>query len=309
LIDMIHDGSRETRERHGKIMDLAKKYLLAGLLWGILIGYGAVAIATGLGVAALYFLVYGDGPWGESTGALLYGLAIAGFFGAIVICGGVGYLFGRRMEAVMDAGEQALEHRRALILIGAAVAAAFAGGYQLYAQNAAMTVRQDYLEQLLESRQGVADVRARHRRDGEGIDIAVTTRGARAGTHSLELQVQDAQGRLLEHQRHDLELPDREAYRVYTVAYADLLPRVVPRENRDQDALDHREVLSVIARLVPVLEPRELRTLPRHAAANYLAPDSPFYSEGGVEHPVEFRFEGGRYWVAVEGELQPVRQR
>ncbi|OOG25658.1 hypothetical protein B1C78_06005 [Thioalkalivibrio denitrificans] len=288
-------------------MDLVRKYLLVGLLWGIILGYGAVAIATGLGVTVLFLIVYGEGPWGEGTGTLLYGLAIAGFTAAVLICSTVGYLFGRRMQSLsLEASELAIEHRRAHILIATAIVAAFLGAYQLYAQHTALTVRQGYLEQMLDARQTVADVRATHRRDGRGIDIALITRGERAGMHALELLVRDSEDRLLERQRHELELPDREAYRVLTVDYADLIRAVVEREYRGQEPVVHRGTLSVIARLAPLLEPQELRTLPRHAATHYLAPDSPFYSERRFDYPIEFRFEEGRHWVVVEGERHPV---
>lgn len=288
-------------------MDLKRKYLLAGALWGLIIGYGAVAIATGLGVAFLFMLVYGEGRWGESTDLVLYGLGLAGLVASMAICTGVGYLQGRKASTVTDAAEHDAEHRRANILLGAAILAMLMGAYQLRMQNVAMVNRQTHLEQLLESRHVVSDVHVSHRSDDKGFDVAVSARGARAGAYSLEVLVRDRHGRMLHSQRQQIDAPGHEVYRQIPIDYADLLRRIVARDHAGQERGEHRDLFALVVRLVPTLDRRELRTLPRHAAANYLAPDSPFYSERGVDFPLEFQFEGGAYRVVVRDELRPVR--
>jgi hypothetical protein len=288
-------------------MDLKRKYLLAGVLWGLVVGYGAVAIATGVGVAFLFMLVYGEGHWGESTDLVLYGLGLAGLVASMAICTGVGYLQGRKASAVTDAAERNAEHRRANILLGTALLAVLMGAYQLRAQNLAMVNRQAHLEQLLESRHVVSDVHASHRSDDKGFDVAVSASGARAGAYSLEVLVRDRHGRMLHSQRHQIDAPGHEIYRQIPVEYADLLRRIVERDHAGQERGEHRDLLTLVVRLVPTLDRRELRTLPRHAAANHLAPDSPFYSERGADFPLEFKFESGVYWVVVRDELHRVR--
>ncbi len=282
-------------------MDLKRKYLLVGALWGLIVGYGAIAIATGLGVAFLFLAVYGEGPWGENTDVVLYGLALLGLVASMVTCTGIGYLHGRRVAVLTEASERGLEHRRANILIGTAILATLLGAYQLRAQNVSMVNRQAHLEQLLESRHVVSDLGAIHRSDDRGFDLALTVRGERAGAYSLELLVRDGRGRMLHGQRHAIEVPDHDIYRVFPVDYADMLRRIVERDHPGRDRVYHRDVLIIRARLVPTLDRRELRALPRHAAANYLAPDSPFYSERHVDYPLEFHFEDGVYRVVVRG--------
>ncbi len=286
-------------------MELKRKYVLVGAFWGVIVGYGAIAIVTGLGVAFLFTLVYGEGTWGESTGALLYGLGVTGFLGSVVLCTGVGYFFGLRAQR-MPGPEQAAEHRRANILLGTGVLAVLMGAYQLNAQNTATINRQANLEQLIESRQAVADLHAAHRGDGRGLEVMMSTRGERAGPYVVEVTVRDGRGRMLHAGRHEIDLPEHEASRTFPVDYPDLLRRTLERDHPGQEAVHHRDVLTISARLVPVLDRRELRGLPRHAASNYLAPDSPFFSVRETRYPIEFHFERGQYWVVVRGELQRV---
>lgn len=288
-------------------MDLKRKYLLAGALWGLIVGYGAVAIATGLGVAFLFMVVYGEGRWGESTDVVLYTLGLAGLAAAVTMCMGVGHVLGRRAAALTDPEERSAEHRRANILLGTAVLALLVGAYQLRAQNVAMVDRQSRLEQLLESRHVVSDLLVSHRGDDKGLDVAVSARGTRAGAYSLELLVRDGRGRVLHSQREQLDAPGHEIHHRIPVEYPDLLRRIVERDHQGEDRGRHRELLVIVARLVPTLDRRELRGLPRHAAANYLAPDSPFHSERGVDFPFEFEFEDGSYRVLVRDELRLVR--
>jgi len=286
-------------------MELKRKYVLVGALWGVIVGYGAIAIATGLGVAFLFTLVYREGPWGENTGALLYGLGVAGFLGSVVLCTGMGYFFGRRAQRA-SGPEQATEHRRANVLLGTGLLAVLLGAYQLNAQNTATINRQGNLDRLIESRQIVSDLHAAHRGDGHGLDVAMSTRGERAGPYVVEVTVRDGRGRMLHSERHEIELPGHEGYRVFPVDYPDLLRRALERDHSGQETVHHRDLLTIAARLVPVLDRRELRGLPRHAASNYLAPDSPFFSRRETQYPIEFRFERGQYWVVVRGELQRV---
>lgn len=282
-------------------MNLRQKYLLVGVLWGVVIGFGSVAILTGLGVAFLFTLVYGDGPWAENTDRLLYTLALLGFVATILICAGAGYFLGRRLEQSATPSEYMLEQRRANMLAGAAVLVAVMGGYQLYAQHTALLKRQGYLEQLLDARHEISTLRIVPRADDRGLDLMLYVRGRRTGRYSLDLRVHDRAGRILFRQEYEIELPGHDLYRTFPLEYREPLPSLVEPNDGGQAVVRHGDTLMFEARLVPLLERRELHTLPHHSAANYLAADSPFHSRGQVKYPVRFELEEGRYRIFNAG--------
>ncbi|MBI1907179.1 MAG: hypothetical protein HYS20_13255 [Rhodocyclales bacterium] len=287
-------------------MSLATKYALVGLLWGLVLGYGAVAVTTGLGVAVMFTLVHGAGPWGDDTGSVLYGLAVLGWGGSAVFCTVLGYVHGRRAQLVDAGGDQDGEHRRAHLLAAAAVLAAVLGGYQLYARNAALSMRQNYLDEALQARHQIDSVAVTEGRDGRGLEFVVSADGRRAGRYVLEVSVRDERGRTLHVARNELDAGAYELRHRAHVAYAVIVPTDAGvGEGGGAEPVARRLSLTLSARLTPQLTPRELRTLPSHAAQHYLADDSPFHSTFQMTHVVQWRNSGGRRWVVGrDGEVR-----
>ncbi|HRP94769.1 MAG TPA: hypothetical protein PL143_00825 [Rhodocyclaceae bacterium] len=289
-------------------MKLIRKYVLVGAVWGLVLGYGAVAIATGLGVAFLWALVYGDGPWADNTSSLLYGLALLALVGTVLFCMAVGYTYGKWAER-QAVEERRAEHRRAHLLIAAALASAVLGGYQLHAQNAALVKRQAWLEELLVRRHELTDLRVSERPDHTAWAVAIEGRGTRAGQYVLSVTLHDALVRQVYEHREGFELPAHAIDRVVEIPYARVLERLDEFSARGgAAALGGSATLTITARLTPVLTPRELRVLPRHVAINYQAPDSPFHSERQVSRAIEYRVDGRDYWIASQGQWHRVRQ-
>jgi hypothetical protein len=287
-------------------MSLTTKYALAGLLWGLVLGYGAVAVTTGLGVAVLFSLVYGEGVWGEGTGSLLYGLAALGWVGATVFCTVFGYVHGRRVELSRVGRDQGEEHRRALLLAAAAVLTAVVGGYQLYARNAALTIRQNYLDEALQALHRIESVMIGEDRSGHGLEVVVNADGRRAGRYALELSVRDERGRMLHVARDELEAGAHALSHNAYVAYGAIVPMDAGTGERGgTQPVTRRLSLTLTARLTPLLALRELRVLPQHVARNYQADDSPFHSTFQSDHAVQWLAAGGRRWVvARDGQLR-----
>jgi hypothetical protein len=284
-------------------MNLVRKYTLVGAIWGLVIGYGAVAVATGLGVAFLWTLVYGDGPWADNTTTVLYGLALVALVGTLLLCTALGHAYGKWADRQPDAARRG-EHRRAHLLLAAALVSSVLGGYQLYAQNTALAKRQAWLDELLVQRHVIDGMRVAERTDHGALELTIDTRGQRAGQYLLAVMVHDGQGRLLHQHRETLEAPGHEISRTIEIRYATVLQRVREFSARTSGsaAAGGRERLTIVARLTPVLERRELRALPRHAAMNYQAPDSPFHSEQQRVHQLEYQVEGSDYWIALHGQ-------
>jgi hypothetical protein len=258
-------------------MNLTRKYSLVGAMWGVILGYGAVAIATGLGVALLW-LLYRDGPWGDNTATILYSLGLFALVGSIVFCTVAGYTYGRRAAGLANA-EQASEHRRAHVLIGSALLAAVLGGYTLHAQNSALMYRQAWLDQLLAQRHVISALQVRERADYQGLDVSVDARGEREGRYMLELQILDGSGNAVHEQREAVDAPAHDLHRIVSVEYSDVLQRGLEHGGRGQAAVAQRDMLTVLVRLTPILDRRELRGLPDHIAMHYQSPESEFHSE------------------------------
>lgn len=287
-------------------MNLIRKYVLVGAVWGLALGYGAVAIATGLGVAFLWALVYGDGPWADNTSSVLYGLALLALAGSVVFCMALGYAYGKWAER-QPVEERRAEHRRAHLLIAAALVSAVLGGYQLYAQNAALVKRQAWLEDLLARRHELIDLRVSERSDHGVFAVTIEGRGARAGQYVLSVTLHDALVRQVYAHHEGLELPAHTVDRVVEIPYALVLERL--NELGARGGVPSRRgsaTLTITARLTPVLDPRELRVLPRHVAMNYQAPDSPFHSERQVSRAIEYQVDGRDYWIASQGQWHRV---
>lgn len=279
-------------------MSLATKYALTGLLWGLVLGYGVVAITTGLGVAVLFTVVYGDGPWGDGVGDLLYGLAALGWIGSAVFCTGLGYVHGWRMQRMLKEDELRDEHHRAFLFAAAAVLAAVLGGYQLYANNSALTLRQNYLDEALQARYEIRSLQIVEDKNAQGLDVTVNAYGRRKGQYALELSVSDERGRMLYDTRNKLDVGLQEVHERIHIAYSTVMPVEVASEDAGDGVGLRRLQLTLVARLTPLLTQRELRTLPRHAAENYQAKDSPFHSSLKASHVVRWRSAAGRRWIA-----------
>jgi hypothetical protein len=284
-------------------MNLVRKYTLVGAIWGLVIGYGAVAVATGLGVAFLWTLVYGDGRWADNTTTVLYGLALLALVGTLLLCTALGHAYGKWAERQPDAVRRG-EHRRAHLLLAAALVSSVLGGYQLYAQNTALAKRQAWLDELLVQRHVIAGMGVTERADHGALELRIDARGQRAGQYLLAVMVRDGQGRPVHQHRESLDAPGHEISRTVSIPYATVLQRVREFSARASTAAaaGGRETLTIVARLTPVLDRRELRGLPRHAAMNYQAPDSPFHSEQQLVRELEYQVDGSDYWIASHGQ-------
>jgi hypothetical protein len=284
-------------------MDLGKKYALVGAFWGVVVGYGAIAVVTGLGVAFLWLFIYGDSSWPENTLPLLYAVGAVTFVATIGGCGAFGYFYGKRL-ASRDPAEVLAEHRRANAMAGLLVAAVAVGGYTLYAQDTAMRNQHAHLERLLAERHALAALSVYDRGDRRGMDVAVTARGQRTGSYVLVVTVSDGTGRELHTWHEQLALEPGESRRVELVRYRDLFDRM--RELSATSEAYYRGTLTVNAVLTPVLDVREARGLPRHVRQQHLAPDSPFHSTATRIHPVEVEARHGQYWLIQDAERHPV---
>lgn len=278
-------------------MSLTAKYALAGLLWGLILGYGMVAVTTGLGVAVLFTFVYGDGPWGEGAGGMLYGLAALGWTGSAVFCAGVGYVHGWRAQRTHQGRELQDEHRRAHLVAAAALLTAVLGGYQLYAYNAALTLRQDYLEGVLQARHEIRSLDVVGGGDARGLDVVISARGRREGRYVLEVSVSDERGRTLYTVHNELDAGAHDIHERVHVAYAAIVSAGAAGEGVGGGEGTSRLQLTLTARLTPLLAPRELRILPRHVAERYRAEDSPFHSTLQTSHVLLWHSAGGRRWI------------
>jgi hypothetical protein len=281
-------------------MELSKKYAVVGALWGVIVGYGAVAVATGTGVAFLWLFIYGDGAWAENTMPLLYVVGGLAFALSVTACGAVGYYIGRLIETRAGASEQAAEHRRAHLAVGMAVVVMAVAAYQLNAQQTALENRQAWLDRTLEERHTVTGLQVYQRGDHRGLEVAVSTRGQREGTYVLELAVTDAVGRALFADRQEVQIHTNETRRLIFIDYPTLAQGLQER-GPGARPVSHDGELTFTARLTPVLNRRELRVLPEHAARNYQAYDSPFPSERTFTQPLVLQADGSEYWVEVDG--------
>lgn len=285
-------------------MRLTTKYALVGGLWGLALGYGVAAMTTGLGVAFLWIVVYGDHPWGDNTASLLYLLAALAVLGSILFCAALGYRIGWKMER-SDAQRLAWEHHRANLAGAAAILVMVLGGYQLYAQDRAMSDRQAFLGQLLERSHKIHSVDVRE--EGvAGMRLSWSASGARIGPYRLELSVLDERSRIWYRQEEQIVLDQLEIYRSQMIEYRELLGQM--EWLREDGQAVQQTGFTMHLRLTPLLDRGEQRRMPRHAAEHYLADDSPFHSIQRMDFVVQSLSRDGQLWIVLrDGALHPLK--
>jgi len=172
-------------------MSVRNPFVLAGALWGLVLGVCAGAAASGTTVAFAWLFMFGDSPWPAwaETAVLGVGLAVAvAVFLAILW---LGVRFARRARAAPDS-EAALLRRQARIALVAGIVACLGGlaalgvaGIRDTRERAQLDDQRAFYETLRADGQRITEVEATASPTDRSLRIVLVTDGRRGGHYRL----------------------------------------------------------------------------------------------------------------------------
>lgn len=112
-------------------MNLRQTYLVAGILWALLLGPLAALTVFGFAAGVSWLWLFGDSSWPAGTQAALPLIGLAAGVAAAMACVYLGISHGRQREAA-GGGENAAERRKALLIAAAPIALAMLAGAKLW---------------------------------------------------------------------------------------------------------------------------------------------------------------------------------
>jgi hypothetical protein len=266
-------------------------YTLAGASWGLVLGVLTAVAAVSYALGFSWLFLFGDDPWPESSGWFILAVGIAVFIAVFGLFLGIGYRWGRRLEA---RGAGAPEVRRGAWLIAGSIALALGtlGAVALKAgvddRAAAVRAAQDEaFDDLLLRRHEITDWLSEGQEESVAVHLLLS--GSRAGRYRLSWVLSDGlYGEELVRDSTDLELlpGDRDMTLV-------LETPLVARRYRERVLAGRGGVLvendlPLLVTLEPLLSPQELASLPDHERHNLEIGASTLRVE--VERGVPFRF-------------------
>lgn len=164
-------------------------FVLAGLLWGLVLGVCAGYAAGAVAAGASWLYLFGDAPWPEWAGSLVLGTALAVALAGVVAGLWLGLRFARRAQAAPD-GETV--RRRAWIAAAAAVLAILVGlaAVVLAAQRDARErgrsdSQRSFYEALHHESQRFTEIASSVVAAERALQIDCVTGGSRGGRHRL----------------------------------------------------------------------------------------------------------------------------
>jgi hypothetical protein len=266
-------------------------YTLAGASWGLVLGVLTAVAAVSYALGFSWLFLFGDDPWPESSGWFILAVGIAVFIAVFGLFLGIGYRWGRRLEA---RGAGAPEIRRGAWLIAGSIALALgtlgAVALKAVADDRAAAVRaaqDEAFDDLLIRRHEITDWLSEGRE--ESVAVRLLLSGSRAGRYRLSWVLSDGlYGEELVRDSTDLELlpGDRDMTLV-------LETPLVARRYRERVLVGRGGVLvendlPLLVTLEPLLSPQELASLPSRERHNLEIGASTLRVE--VEKGVPFRF-------------------
>lgn len=254
---------------------------------GLLTAAAAVSFALGFS----WLFLFGDDPRPESSGGVILAAGISAFVAVFVLFLGLGYRWGRRLEA---RGAGAPEVRRAAWLVAGSLALGLAtlGAVVLKAsadeRTAALHAAQDAaFVELRHRRHEIADWLSEER--GGSVAVHLILSGSRRGRYRLSWLLSDGlYGKELLRDSTDMALRpgDRDVTLVLEGPVVARRYRERVLEGRGGVLVDNE--LPLLVTLEPLLSPEELARVPDRERHNLAIGASTLRSE--VELGVPFRF-------------------
>jgi hypothetical protein len=266
-------------------------YALAGASWGLVLGVIAAVTAVTYALGFSWLFLFGDDPWPAGIGWVYLVGGIAVFLAVFVLFFGIGYRWGRRLEA---RGAGALEVRRGAWLIAGSIALALgtlgAVALKAGADDRAAEVRaaqDEAFDELLSRRHEITDWLSEGREESVAVHLLLS--GSRAGRYRLSWVLSDGlYGKELVRDSTELEL--RPGEREITLV---LETPLVARRYRERVLAGRGGVLvendlPLLVTLEPLLSPQELASLPGRERHNLEIGASTLRVE--MDRGVPFRF-------------------
>ncbi len=272
-------------------MTLRRLYLLAGILWALVLAPMVLLAIVGVGAGVAWLYLFGDNPWPEAAEQALIVLGLAGALATGVAAFWLGYHRGRKHHAASSTDEW----RRAVVLSAAPVVLALLVGSALWlrardyeeAMTAAVT-REAAFADFVGANKKLAGLTL-------GPDTQDTIRasarvsGPRPGAYRLMWRVIPSSSRtaILEGSR-TLRLgdADEEVFVAFTLDELRSRYQAVVLGGRGGALIEEPFVLEVV--LDPILTEEEIVALPPGEPSRLETPDSPLQSRRSAGFPVRF---------------------
>ena len=276
-------------------MTLRRLYLLAGILWALVLAPMVLLAIVGVGAGVAWLYLFGDDPWPEAAEHALVALGLAGALATAVAAIWLGYQRGREHRAAPSTDEW----RRAVALSAAPVALALLAGSALWlrardyeqAMTAAVTREAAFADFVGANKKLAALMLGPDTRDTVRASARVS--GPRPGAYRLMWQVIPSSSRtaILEGSR-SLRLggADEEVSLDFTVDELRIRYQAVVLGGRGGALIEEPFVLEVV--LDPVLTEDEIVALPPGERSRLETPESPLQSRRSAEFPVRFLIPG-----------------
>ncbi len=266
-------------------------YTLAGASWGLVLGVLTAIAAVSYALGFSWLFLFGDQPWPKSSGPAILAFGIAVFLAVFGLSVGIGYRWGRRLEAW---GAGAREARRGAWLIAGSIVLALGmlGAVALEAGSndraAAVRAAQDEaFDDLLTRRHEITDWLAEAREASVAVHLLLA--GSRAGRYRVSWVLSDGlYGEELVRDSTDLELlpGDRDITLVLETPL--VAQRYRERVLAGQGGVLVQNDLPLLVSLEPLLSPQELASLPSRERHNLQIGASTLRFE--MERGVPFHF-------------------
>lgn len=275
-------------------MNIRHAYLLAGVLWALVLAPLAAVAAIGVAAGFAWIFLFGDNPWPAAANGLLLGLGAAAALAVAAACVGIAYAVGRRKAQAPDGGTTSAARRAlalsvvpvALGLILVALLSLRARDYESTLTEAA--AKEAAFADLLGASKKIVDlVIAPDTQDG--VRALVRFAGTRTGDYRLRWRVlPSSSNKAILTAEHILRLADSDQDLPITFAMEELRDQyqAIVLSGRGGALIDERFVLEVS--LAPILASEEREKLPPGETRRLDAPDSPLESRKSMDFPVRF---------------------
>jgi hypothetical protein len=275
-------------------VNIRHAYLLAGILWALVLAPLAAVAAIGVAAGFTWLFLFGDNPWPAAANGVLLALGAAAGLAVAAACVGIAYALGRRKAQAPDGGT-ASAPRRALALsvvpvvlglILVALLSLRARDYESATTEA--TVKAAAFADFLGGSKKIVDLAITPDAQ-DGVRALVRFAGTRTGDYRLRWRViPSSSNKVILTAERTLRLADSDQELPIAFAMEELRDqyRAIVLSGRGGALIDERFVLEVS--LAPIVTSEERQKLPPGEARRLDTPDSPLESRKSTDFPVRF---------------------